>query len=196
MSPVRETPEILLREGSSQLILFPGQYKLLLLENFTKRIFWQQNKIQVFGKQYDEPRLTAWYGPEYSYSRIHWPKKPMPDFLIEIINDLHKYCEVEFNSVLLNYYRDGADSMGWHSDNEPEMDTRWIASISLGGSRIFALRKGKSGASIRTTLEHGDLLLMKNLQDGWQHSIPKKTGSVGPRLNMTFRRILDLPARL
>ena len=194
MSPPQVTPQILLREGDSELILFSGYFESLELAQLSERVTWQQNKIRVFGRVFDEPRLTAWYGPSYSYSSVKWPQQDMPAFLSSITDLLKTLCDVEFNSVLLNYYRNGEDSMGWHSDNEPEMDTRCIASVSLGASRVFALRRGKSGKSQRTTLSHGDLLCMRNLQDGWQHSIPKKSGTTGPRLNMTFRRIISVKA--
>lgn len=182
-------PEILLSEGDSELIVYRNCFSRYDMNEFSERIAWQQNTIRVFGKEYDEPRLTAWYGPAYSYSSISWPAQQLPDFLIEIITELSSICEIEFNSVLMNYYRNGIDSMGWHSDNEREMDTFCIASISLGASRVFAWRKGKAGKSQRATLQHGDLLLMFNLQEGWQHSIPKSLRTTEPRLNMTFRRI-------
>jgi alkylated DNA repair dioxygenase AlkB len=189
MSKLQVVPEILVREGGSELIVFRNCFNRYDLQEFSERVPWQHNKIRIFGKEHDEPRLTAWYGPAYSYSGIQWRAQSMPDYLLDITNALRDLCQFEFNSVLLNYYRNGSDSMGWHSDNEREMDTYCIASISLGASRVFAMRKGKSGKSTRTTLHHGDLLLMLNMQDGWQHSIPKSMRCTEPRLNMTFRRI-------
>lgn len=191
MNPLKEAPEILLREGESSLLLFKRSFYRYEMENLIERIAWRQNKIRLFGKEYDEPRLTAWYGPAYCYSGIQWPEKSMPEFLLEISRVLSEQFSVNFNSVLLNYYRDGNDSMGWHSDNEREMDTHCIASISLGESRVFALRKGTSGKSLRTVLHHGDLLVMFHLQEEWQHSIPKQPRLKGPRLNMSFRRIIS-----
>lgn len=189
MNQLKEAPEILLREGDSQLIIYTRCFQDLKLDDFFTQIEWRQNKIRVFGKEYDEPRLTAWFGPAYKYSGIQWRALEMPEFLMKIAHRLRVLCGMDFNSVLMNYYRAGSDSMGWHSDNEHEMDTRCIASVSLGASRLFALRKGRSGKSLRTHLHHGDLLVMNNLQEGWQHCIPKVKGNVGPRLNMTFRYI-------
>ncbi|MFM7105778.1 MAG: alpha-ketoglutarate-dependent dioxygenase AlkB family protein [Flavobacteriales bacterium] len=182
-------PEILLREGESALVVYRNCFAGYGINELSGRVIWQQNKIRLFGKEYDEPRLTSWYGPAYSYSGIKWPAQPMPDFLLEISDEIKGLYKVDFNSVLLNYYRNGSDSMGWHSDNEPEMDTHCIASVSLGASRVFALRRGKSGKSLRTMLHHGDLLVMINLQELWQHCVPKSSGSNDPRMNMTFRRI-------
>jgi len=188
MSP-NQVPEILLCDKDSELIVYAGYFQELNLVEIKSQIDWRQNKIRMFGKWFDEPRLTAWFGPAYTYSGIHWPSLAMPDFLDCIAKKLQKLLDVEFNSVLMNYYRDGIDSMGWHSDNEREMDTRCIASISLGATRVFALRKGKAGKSFRTQLHHGDLLVMNHLQEDWQHSIPKSKAGIGPRINMTFRRI-------
>lgn len=180
---------ILYSQGKERLILvenvLPNDWYSTLLQ----QVNWRQNTIRVFGKNHLEPRLTAWYGPPYRYSSIQWDALPIPLFL----QPLHrKVCEIAqrpFNAVLLNLYRDGNDSMGWHSDNEPEMETSCIASLSLGASRKMAFRHISTGEKLSITLSHNSLLLMEYFQDQWQHSIPKTKSALTPRINLTFRLI-------
>ena len=95
-----------------------------------------------------------------------------------------------FNAVLCNYYRNGADSMGWHSDNEPEIDQMMIASVSFGETRRFGVRERSSRATQSFNLQHGSLLIMENFQKDWQHCIPTSKRPMNPRLNLTFRHII------
>lgn len=153
------------------------------------KIQWQQRDIVMFGKQHPEPRLTAWFGPEYKYSGIKREAAPFPDKLVSLRDELCRKCDFDFNSVLLNLYRNGKDSMGWHRDNEPELDSSLIASISLGSDRRFLLRKRSNGTKLEVSPTSGSLILMFNLQDEWEHSVPKTSKDVGPRINLTFRKI-------
>lgn len=151
---------------------------------------WAQNQITVFGKTHQEPRLTAWFGPEYAYSSIKWPKRPFPDVLLEMKQTLEQELSFEFNAVLLNYYRNGQDSMGWHRDNEHNINQELIASVSFGKERPFKVRKRKSKKNYDVLLGKGDLLVMRHMQDEYEHALPKSKRFSGERINLTFRNII------
>lgn len=160
-----------------------------------KETNWQQDDIKVFGKVYAQPRLTALFADNekpYSYSNIIMYPSVFTSALSEIKKRIEAIACVSFTTCLLNLYRDGKDSNGWHSDDEKELGEKpTIASVSLGGSRVFKLRN-KDDHSIKTqlTLEAGSLLLMKGeTQHNWQHQIPKTVKTVEPRVNLTFRII-------
>jgi alkylated DNA repair dioxygenase AlkB len=156
---------------------------------------WQQDEIQVFGKTHAQPRLTALYGNEgkpYSYSNITMQPHYWTPLLQKIKSYVESVCETEFTSVLLNYYRDGKDSNGWHADNEKELGTNpTIASLSFGAARTFQLKHNTIKENKKSILlEHGSLLLMKGpTQHFWKHQIPKTAKPTGPRINLTFRII-------
>lgn len=159
---------------------------------------WRQDNIVVWGKTYAQPRLVAWYGDPnsyYTYSGITLSPMPWTDLLAEIRERVEEVAQASFNSVLLNYYRDGRDSMGFHSDDEPELGPRpVIASLSLGEERTFIMkhRANKAAKPIRIQLASGSLLLMKGeTQKYWKHGILKETHPCGPRINLTFRRIVS-----
>ncbi|MEP0266200.1 alpha-ketoglutarate-dependent dioxygenase AlkB [Dokdonia sp.] len=157
---------------------------------------WQQDDIKVFGKVYPQPRLTALYGNNklpYSYSNITMHPLEFTFALSEIKNSVETLVKSEFTTCLLNLYRDGKDSNGWHSDDEKELGKNpTIASVSLGASRVFKFRDKKAKSSVHSMLlEHGSLLLMKNAtQHNWQHQVPKTLKMVEPRINLTFRMVL------
>lgn len=156
---------------------------------------WQQPELFIHGRYHWVPRLTAWYGePEarYRYSgKLHQPL-PWTPLLDEIRRQIVKAVGQPLNAVLLNYYRDGQDSMGWHSDAEAELGRNpLIASLNLGGSRRFDLRRvGSTRIGHSLTLEHGSLLVMRGpTQHHWQHQVAKTRQPCAPRLNLTFRLI-------
>ena len=151
---------------------------------------WRQNDIRVFGQWHKEPRLTAWWGPSYQYANISWPSRPLDGEVGELTNRVMQLAGAEFNGVLINGYRDGQDSMGWHRDNEPEIDTTSIASLSLGATRTFKIRDRRSKQVLDVDLGHGDLLVMEHLQDAHEHSVPKRKKVSAPRMNFTFRRLV------
>ena len=161
--------------------------------HFRSTIPWQQDDIKVFGKVYQQPRLTAMYGSvnkSYSYSNIVMRPRPFTQELMAIKKKLESVVAVDFNACLLNRYRDGKDSNGWHSDDEKELGQNpIIASISLGQERPFKLRHKKNKAlRHKIILENGSLLLMKGkTQHFWQHQIPKTSKAIGERINLTFR---------
>lgn len=156
---------------------------------------WRSDRIQVFGKWYDQPRLTALYGEEgrsYTYSGIAMNPLPFTPLLQSIKSRVEAVSKEHFSSCLLNYYRDGNDSNGWHADDEPELGTNpVIASISLGVPRFFHLRPKKGPReTYKLLLSPGSLLLMGGeTQHHWQHQIPKSKRITEGRINLTFRQI-------
>lgn len=152
---------------------------------------WQQKSVTVYGKEHAQPRLTRWYGlVPYTYSNLRWEADPMPSLLVELAAKVGSECSVKFNSVMCNLYRDGKDSVGWHADDEPIFgDAPVVASLSYGGTRKFQLRHNKTREVLNFFLGQGDLLVMgSEVQTSWQHSIPRTSKSVGPRINLTFRK--------
>jgi len=156
---------------------------------------WRQDNIRIMGREIAQPRLTAWYGEPgatYTYSGLTLSPLPFTPLLARIRAAVEAIAEGRFNSALLNYYRGGADSVSWHSDNEPELGPDpVIASVSLGATRRFDLRR-RDDHALRAAydLEHGSLLLMgKGCQTAWQHQVAKTKAPVGPRINLTFRLI-------
>ena len=154
------------------------------------QIAWEQHTIRIHGRTVPTPRLTAWMGDSaYRYSRLVNEPQPWPPALVELRDRLRRELGVDVNSCLANLYRDGSDSMGYHSDDEPELGPRpVIASISLGARRRFALRHRSSGQRWTWELGEGDLLVMSNeSQSDYAHAVPKTARAVGPRMNLTFR---------
>ena len=156
---------------------------------------WEVHRIRLFGRNVDSPRLSCWIGDPgtgYSYSGAHFDPNPWPIALRAIRSRLTGELCIDFNSVLANLYRDGRDSMGWHSDDEPELGAQpVIASLSLGVTRRFVL-KHRSDPSRKFALElpHGSLLLMRGAtQANYRHALPRTAKPVGPRVNLTFRQI-------
>ena len=162
------------------------------LYNNTK---WKQENIKIYGKSFPIPRVTAWYRDSrksYTYSKIAMTPEPWIPALLEIKSKIEVLSGVQFNSVLLNLYRSGSDSVAWHSDDEPELgENPVIGSVSFGGTRRFMFRhKSKKELKKEVDLTHGSFLLMKGAtQHFWQHQIPKTTKEIEPRINLTFRII-------
>lgn len=166
-----------------------------LFKQLKREIPWQQDNITVFGKSHPQPRLTSLFGNEgkpYSYSNIVMQPNSWTPLLMFIKNEIEEICSENFTTVLLNYYRDGKDSNGWHSDNEKELGQNpVIASVSFGAERFFNLRHNFiKEEKLKINLEHGSLLIMKGTtQHFWKHQIPKTVKDIGPRINLTFRII-------
>ena len=163
--------------------------------NLKEHTPWRHDKITVFGKIYDQPRLTAFYANNnkaYKYSNIVMQPLVFDKEVQKIKQLVDAYCKEHFTSCLLNLYRDGSDSNGWHADDEPELgENPIIASISLGASRWFHLKHKKdSSLKSKILLEHGSLLVMRGeTQHNWLHQIPKTKKIISPRINLTFRII-------
>ncbi len=180
---------VLYTSGSTQLIYYPHFFDTSYFMELQQGLPWQQNEIRVFGKTHLEPRLTCWFGPAYTYSSIQWPQAELPPLLKEIQTKLSSITVFPFNAVLANFYRNGEDSMGWHSDNEPEMDTSLIASATFGGKRLLKFRNKLTNEKLDVELLDRSLLLMYNMQTQWQHGVLKTKRDVQPRINLTFRKI-------
>jgi len=156
---------------------------------------WRQHHIELFGRRVAQPRLSAWYGDPgaaYCYSGLRLEPAVWTPCLAEVRDWLQGVAGYSFNSVLVNLYRDGTDSMGWHSDNERELGPRpVIASLSLGVARRFVLRRRDDHREKRElVLAEGSLLIMAgDTQVNWQHALPKARHVAEPRINLTFRRI-------
>lgn len=164
------------------------------LKAFSENIQWKQESMNLYGREIMFPRLTAWYGDSdkpYSFSGIKLDPNPWSQELLEVKSDIEPLSEVEFNSVLLNKYRDGNDSISWHTDAEKELGQNpIIASVNFGAERTFQLRNIVSRERIDITLKHGSLLIMKGeLQHFWQHQVPKTKKVLTERINLTFRVI-------
>ena len=164
-----------------------------LLEQLKTDIPWQQDNITIFGKTHPQPRLTSLFGNDakpYSYSNITMQPNEWNSLLLQIKNKVEEVCEEKFTTVLLNYYRDGKDSMGWHSDNEKELGINpIIASVTFGAERMFHLKHNTiAEQKLKINLQHGSLLIMKGeTQHFWKHQIPKTSRPIGERINLTFR---------
>jgi alkylated DNA repair dioxygenase AlkB len=168
-----------------------------LFTTLRKTVEWQQSTINLYGKNVMIPRLNAWYGDEdspYQYSGHYFEPLPWLDSLYSLKIRLEQETGHNFNSVLANCYRDGKDSVAWHSDDEPELGVNpVIASVSLGEERVFCLRHKSNKNEIvrKINLTHGSLLLMSgSLQQHWQHQIPKVSTKVGERINLTYRYVI------
>jgi alkylated DNA repair dioxygenase AlkB len=158
-------------------------------------IQWRQEKLKLYGKLIPFPRLTSWFGDSgksYSYSGVTSRPNPWNKGLLYLKEEIEKCAGVEFNSVLLNWYRDGEDSLSWHADDEKELGINpIIASANFGETRDFIIRRNEHmETKITLPLRHGTLLIMRGeLQHFWQHSVPKRKNIRGSRFNLTFRRI-------
>ncbi len=160
-----------------------------------KNIAWKQDMIKFYGKCIALPRLTAWYGDEnreYTYSGITSKPNKWNQGLLYLKREIESAVGVEFNSVLLNWYRDGEDYLNWHSDDEKELGPNpTIASANFGEERDFVVRsKLDKSQKIIFPLKHGTLLLMRGeLQHYWEHSVPKRKKVNRSRFNLTFRHL-------
>jgi alkylated DNA repair dioxygenase AlkB len=164
------------------------------LEVFNTKIEWKQESMNMYGKQLLFPRLTAWYGDSdkpYTFSGITLQPKSWTQELLEIKSMIEPICEVKFNSVLLNLYRNGNDSISWHTDAEKELGKNpLIASVNFGAERKFQIKHNETNEKHEIILKHGSLLIMKGeLQHFWKHQVPKQKDILKERVNLTFRVI-------
>lgn len=176
--------------------LFSAEESDRIFAELLQTIEWRQDEIFIYGKKMLQPRLTAWYGDDgtyYRYSGLPLVPRPWTPLLLQLkkrVEDVTASC---YNSVLLNLYRDGNDSVGWHSDNESELGREpIIASVSFGQARTFQLKpKKRTGEpSTRIELTHGSLMVMRGAtQRNFVHAVLKSSKVDRPRINLTFRTI-------
>lgn len=174
----------------------PGDAAAALFDALHGTIPWEVHRIRLFGRTVDSPRLSCWIGDPgaaYTYSGTRFVPHPWPAPLLPVRDALRRDLGVAFNSVLANLYRDGRDAMGWHADAEAELGPApVIASLSLGATRRFAL-KARDDPSCKRVLDlpPGALLVMSGAtQRHYRHALPRTARRVGPRINLTFRRVL------
>lgn len=194
-----QSEPIVLNLPDAEIIYYPHFFDKkeadVIFAELKKDIPWQQDDICVYGKIHPQPRLTALFGNEgkpYSYSNIKMQPHSWTMLLQKIKSHIETVVETDFTTVLLNYYRDGKDSNGWHADNEKELGINpIIASVSFGAERVFQLKHNSiPDQKQNILLEHGSLLLMKGTtQHCWKHQIPKTSKPIGERINLTFRVI-------
>lgn len=182
-----------------EVYLYPNFFEeegtLGIFEQLKHSILWKQDKMKIYGKMVNFPRLTSWYADgdqEYTYSGVVNTPIPFTPLLRQIKEAAEQQCGKQFNSALLNYYRHGDDSMGWHSDDEKELaGNPVIASASFGATRTFQFKhKQQKSAKVSIALNNGSLLIMQGAtQHNWLHQVPKTAKQPGPRINITFREI-------
>ena len=167
-----------------------------LFSKLFREPFWQSRSITMFGREVMQPRQIAFQGDSgicYAYSSDVLDAEPWHEDLAALRTEIELKAGCRFNCVLLNLYRDGHDSMGWHSDDEKELGSYpTIASVSLGGVRRFVLRcTSDRQQKLEIEPASGSLMIMRgDLQHYWQHALPKTARAVGPRINLTFREIV------
>ena len=175
---------------------FEGEESDALFERLLIETKWRQDKIKCFGKEFSLPRLTAWCGDpgkSYTYSGISMNASGWTSTLLYIKRSIEVVANMTFNTVLLNLYRDGKDSVSWHSDDEPELGMNpVIGSVSFGEARRFQFKHVSRGdlGKVGIDLTHGSLLIMQGTtQHFWQHQLHKTSEHTKPRINLTFRLI-------
>ena len=193
--PPTQHPDLLDADVTYFAHFFTNDDSNRLLSAVMKATPWRQETIKMYGTETPVPRLSTWHGDpgmSYTYSNIAMTPETWNEPLLEIKTAIEKETLTTFNSVLVNLYRDGADSVGWHSDDERELGAEpVIASVSFGALRKFQMRH-KIDATNTYVLEpaHGSLLVMRGItQQCWKHRVPKTSRKVGQRVNLTFRTI-------
>lgn len=168
-----------------------------LEQRLRAELSWEQRAILLFGKPVLQPRLIAWAGHlPYRYSGQTLEPRPWHPELARVCRDVSEAAGAEFNHVLVNRYRDGRDSMGWHADAEPELGPApKVATLSLGASRGFSIKPRRGGGEHqRYVLASGSLLLMAgSTQEHYVHAVPRTRDPVAERLSLTFREVLRAP---
>lgn len=173
----------------------PAPDALPLLRRLIEAVPWRRDKIRMFGQEHDLPRLQQWYGDPgrvYVWSGIEMQPLPWTPKLAALRAAVQRATKRQFNSVLLNYYRDGNDTVGWHADDEPGLGrTPFIASLSLGAERDLVLRRTQEpkAPKLSINLPGGSLLVMSGgTQANWQHALPRRKRVLAARVNLTFRQ--------
>lgn len=187
-------PQLLPNGFSYQSRALSAQKSLDLFYYLQQNLCWQQPNVTVYNKTGPIPRLQCFISEnniEYGYSHSKLIVEPWPDFLLAMRKRLERHLNQPLNSLLVNYYRDGNDTMGWHSDDEAELGHQpTIVCISLGAERVLKLKHKASNKVTNLKLHSGSCLIMSgNSQRDYQHAIAKQTTLAHPRISLTFRLI-------
>ncbi|MFN3951821.1 MAG: alpha-ketoglutarate-dependent dioxygenase AlkB family protein [Thermaurantimonas sp.] len=171
-----------------------GDESARLYQVLKNEIHWQQHYLTIYGRKIPFPRLMCWMGQAgaaYRFSGNEFTPAEWHADVLTLKDCLSAFLQADFNSVLLNLYRNGSDSMSWHADDEPELGRQpIIASVSLGAERTFVWKRKSGGASRRVTLPDGSLLVMSgDFQHQFLHALPKTSADTPARINLTFRAI-------
>tara|TARA_Y100000780_G_scaffold232578_1_gene267165 strand:+ start:28389 stop:28988 length:600 start_codon:yes stop_codon:yes gene_type:complete len=188
-----------LLSGQAHAFYFPNfieqEESRSLLNRLDKELLWRQESIKIFGKLVPQPRLISWQSDlPYKYSGLILKPTPWTSTILELKEKVEAVSGELFNSCLINKYRDGSDYMGWHRDNEKELGSNpVVTSLSLGAERVFKFRKKEDKSSkVSISLKNGSLLVMGGTcQHEWEHGISKTSRPTEPRINVTFRHILE-----
>ena len=191
-------PNLLPKDGHAEYLsgFLPEQESHKLMSQLQTSLKWEPDQLIMFGKKVITRRKVAWTGDpkcSYTYSGVKKFPQPWTEELLSIKAHLEKISHSEFNSCLLNFYHDGDDGMGWHSDDERELDQHSpIASLSLGAMRKFSFKHKEDKSSVSLHLENGSVLIMHSpTQQFWKHALLKTKKVSTPRMNLTFRKILS-----
>jgi alkylated DNA repair dioxygenase AlkB len=177
-------------------IIFSSAEITTIFNVLSSEVAWENDEILIFGKRITTKRKTAWYGEKpFAYTYSHTTKIALPwtQTLLEIKEKVELISKEKYNACLLNLYHDGSEGMGWHSDDEKMIVPKSaIASVSFGATRKFVFKHKKDKTQVSTILENGSLLVMKGeTQIDWLHALPKSTKIKTPRINLTFRMIVE-----
>lgn len=178
---------------------YPADYSRRLYQRLVEEQPWPDNRYIVAGRQFVLPRLQTWHadpGIVYSYSNNLLQTRPWTTLLTDIRRQVENHLHTPFNSVLVNWYRNGNDSVGWHADNEAELGPQpLIASLTLGATRPFAFRRKHGTEQKQILLKSGTLLIMQpDFQHHWLHSVPTVADVTAGRINLTFRQVIPAPS--
>ncbi|WP_336517678.1 alpha-ketoglutarate-dependent dioxygenase AlkB [Pollutibacter soli] len=176
--------------------LFPKDRADEYYRIFLQSIEWRHDEVVIFGKKHITKREVAWYGDQpfnYTYSNTTKSALPWTKELMELKSAVEARTGETFNSCLMNLYHDGSEGMSWHSDSEKELKKNGaIASVSFGAERKFSFKHKKTKEKVSVLLEHASLLIMKaETQEFWLHSMPPAKQITTPRINLTFRTIIN-----
>ncbi|HAF78964.1 MAG TPA: alpha-ketoglutarate-dependent dioxygenase AlkB [Maribacter sp.] len=195
---VDHTKNLLPRDGTVHYFgkILNEEDAIHYLNVLLNKIKWKNDEAIIFGKKIITKRKVAWYGEkpfQYTYSKTTKLALPWTAELLQLKSKVEQESGVTFNSCLLNLYHDGSEGMAWHSDGEKDLKKNGaIASVSFGSERKFAFKHKETKEKVELVLEHGSLLMMKDeTQTHWLHRLPPTTKSKTPRVNLTFRTIIE-----
>ena len=195
---VDHTKNLLPRDGTVHYFgkILNEEDAIHYLNVLLNKIKWKNDEAIIFGKKIITKRKVAWYGEkpyQYTYSKTTKLALPWTTELLELKSKVEQESGETFNSCLLNLYHDGSEGMAWHSDGEKDLKKNGaIASVSFGSERKFAFKHKETKEKVELVLEHGSLLIMKDAtQTHWLHRLPPTTKSKTPRVNLTFRTIVE-----